>query len=93
MSKASPVVDWLRELGLAKYEDVFVREEVDWETLQWLTEEVSLWMFITLSHTISFRFITLTSQTYLTVLVAALKISCLDFCFKSKIGNYICPSS
>lgn len=38
----SPVVDWLRNLGLAKYEDVFVTEEVDWDTLQWLTEEVSL---------------------------------------------------
>lgn len=61
LPKASPVVDWLRELGLAKYEDVFVREEVDWDTLQWLTEEVSLWMFITLSHTIDFRFITLTA--------------------------------
>lgn len=58
VAKASPVVDWLRDLGLAKYEDVFVREEVDWDTLQWLTEEVSLFMFIT-SHTICFRFITL----------------------------------
>lgn len=38
----SPVVDWLRNLGLAKYEDLFVTEEVDWDTLQWLTEEVSL---------------------------------------------------
>ena len=37
----SPVVDWLRNLGLSKYEDVFVKEEVDWDTLQWLTEEVS----------------------------------------------------
>ncbi|KAK0571238.1 hypothetical protein LWI29_012953 [Acer saccharum] len=35
----SPVVQWLRSLGLAKYEEVFVREEVDWDTLQWLTEE------------------------------------------------------
>ncbi|XP_058785987.1 DNA cross-link repair protein SNM1-like [Vicia villosa] len=37
--KDSPVVDWIRGLGLAKYEEVFVREEVDWDTLQWLTEE------------------------------------------------------
>ncbi|XP_062098103.1 uncharacterized protein LOC133803971 isoform X2 [Humulus lupulus] len=35
----SAVVEWLRGLGLAKYEDVFVREEIDWDTLQWLTEE------------------------------------------------------
>lgn len=40
--KNSPVVEWIRGLGLAKYEEVFVREEVDWDTLQWLTEEVSL---------------------------------------------------
>lgn len=39
--KVSAVVDWIRDLGLAKYEEVFVREEVDWDTLQWLTEEVS----------------------------------------------------
>lgn len=37
----SPVVDWLRNLGLAKYEHVFVREEVDFDTLHWLTEEVT----------------------------------------------------
>ena len=36
------VVEWLRSLGLAKYEDVFVREEIYWDTLQWLTEEVYL---------------------------------------------------
>ncbi|KAI4316447.1 hypothetical protein L6164_024425 [Bauhinia variegata] len=36
---SSPVIDWLHNLGLGKYEDVFVREEVDWDTLQWLTEE------------------------------------------------------
>ena len=41
VGNVSAVVDWLRNLGLAKYEDVFVREEVDWDTLQWLTEEVS----------------------------------------------------
>lgn len=48
----SPVVDWLRNLGLAKYEDVFVREEVDWDTLQWLTEEVSIYLTVG-SRTIS----------------------------------------
>jgi hypothetical protein len=34
------VVKWLRNLGLSKYEEIFTKEEVDWETLQWLTEEV-----------------------------------------------------
>ena len=36
----SPVLKWVRSLGLAKYEDVFLREEIDWDTLQSLTEEV-----------------------------------------------------
>ncbi|KAJ1289821.1 hypothetical protein BS78_02G194200 [Paspalum vaginatum] len=40
-------VEWLRNLGLSKYEEVFIREEVDWETLQWLTEEDLLGMGIT----------------------------------------------
>ncbi|XP_059644154.1 uncharacterized protein LOC132285934 [Cornus florida] len=35
----SPVLAWLRSLGLARYEEVFVREEIDWDTLQWLTDE------------------------------------------------------
>ncbi|PPS18295.1 hypothetical protein GOBAR_AA02274 [Gossypium barbadense] len=35
----SPVVNWLSGLGLAKYAAAFVREEVDWDTLKWLTEE------------------------------------------------------
>ncbi|XP_039016858.1 DNA cross-link repair 1A protein-like [Hibiscus syriacus] len=35
----SPVVNWLNDLGLAKYAETFVREEVDWDTLKWLTEE------------------------------------------------------
>ncbi|CAH2057823.1 unnamed protein product [Thlaspi arvense] len=35
----TPVLKWLRSLGLAKYEDVFRREEIDWDTLQSLTEE------------------------------------------------------
>jgi len=41
--KVASVVDWLHGLGLGKYEVLFVREEVDWNTLQWLTEEVYLW--------------------------------------------------
>ncbi|KAL0330846.1 UNVERIFIED_CONTAM: DNA cross-link repair 1A protein [Sesamum angustifolium] len=36
---ASPVVEWLRNLGLAKYEEIFIRQEIDWKALQWLTEE------------------------------------------------------
>lgn len=36
-----PVVEWLRKLGLAKYEELFIQQEIDWDTLQWLTEEVS----------------------------------------------------
>ncbi|KAI4379954.1 hypothetical protein MLD38_006190 [Melastoma candidum] len=35
----SPVVGWLRSLGLERYEEIFLREEIDWETLKWLTEE------------------------------------------------------
>ncbi|XP_054819313.1 uncharacterized protein LOC129318516 [Prosopis cineraria] len=44
---SSPVVDWLHNMGLSKYEGVFVKEEVDWDTLQWLTEEDLLSMGIT----------------------------------------------
>ncbi|KAL2236927.1 UNVERIFIED_CONTAM: DNA cross-link repair 1A protein [Sesamum indicum] len=39
---ASPVVEWLRNLGLAKYEEIFIRQEIDWKALQWLTEEEML---------------------------------------------------
>jgi len=42
----SPVVEWLQNLGLAKYEEIFVREEIDWDTLKSLTEEVCLLFFI-----------------------------------------------
>lgn len=38
----SPVVEWLRNMGLAKYEEIFVRQEIDWDALQWLTEEVCI---------------------------------------------------
>lgn len=40
------VLEWLRNLGLSKYEECFIKEEVDWETLQWLTEEDLLGMGI-----------------------------------------------
>ncbi|KFK37360.1 hypothetical protein AALP_AA4G246500 [Arabis alpina] len=43
----SPVLNWLRNLGLAKYEDVFIREEIDWDSLQSLTEEDLLSIGIT----------------------------------------------
>lgn len=36
----SSVLNWLHTLGLDKYSEVFIREEIDWDTLQWLTEEV-----------------------------------------------------
>ncbi|KAK4435776.1 DNA cross-link repair 1A protein [Sesamum alatum] len=36
---ASLLVEWLRNLGLAKYEEIFIRQEIDWKALQWLTEE------------------------------------------------------
>ncbi|GFY96780.1 sterile alpha motif (SAM) domain-containing protein [Actinidia rufa] len=35
----SPVLEWLRNLGLAKYEEIFVQEEIDWDTLQGPKEE------------------------------------------------------
>ncbi|XP_057799391.1 uncharacterized protein LOC131015148 [Salvia miltiorrhiza] len=35
----SPVVEWLRNLGLGKYEEIFVRQEIDWDALQRLEEE------------------------------------------------------
>ena len=37
---SSPVIEWIHSLGLGRYEEVFIREEIDWDTLQWLTEEV-----------------------------------------------------
>lgn len=36
----NPVLGWLRSLGLERYEEAFVREEIDWDSLQCLTEEV-----------------------------------------------------
>lgn len=34
------VVEWLEKLNLEKYIELFVKEEIDWDTLQWLTKEV-----------------------------------------------------
>ncbi|CAA6664209.1 unnamed protein product [Spirodela intermedia] len=36
---STPLIQWLKTLGLSRYEEVFVREEIDWDTLQCLTEE------------------------------------------------------
>lgn len=36
----SPVLEWLSNLGLSRYNEAFIREEIDWDTLKWLTEEV-----------------------------------------------------
>ncbi|XP_010672310.2 DNA cross-link repair protein SNM1 isoform X1 [Beta vulgaris subsp. vulgaris] len=38
-SAEAAVIKWLHSLGLAKYEAAFVEQEIDWESLQWLTEE------------------------------------------------------
>uniref|UniRef100_A0A7N1A8V3 SAM domain-containing protein n=1 Tax=Kalanchoe fedtschenkoi TaxID=63787 RepID=A0A7N1A8V3_KALFE len=35
----SPVLKWLQKLDLEKYAEVFIHEEIDWDTLQSLTEE------------------------------------------------------
>ncbi|KAL4590164.1 hypothetical protein LXL04_003086 [Taraxacum kok-saghyz] len=35
----SPVLEWLRNLDLSRYEEVFIREEIDWDSLRWLTDE------------------------------------------------------
>ncbi|KAL9659293.1 hypothetical protein QQ045_024098 [Rhodiola kirilowii] len=35
----SPVLNLLHNLGLDKYAEIFTQEEIDWDTLQWLTEE------------------------------------------------------
>ncbi|XP_038897130.1 uncharacterized protein LOC120085288 isoform X2 [Benincasa hispida] len=38
-SRFSNVLRWLHDLGLSRYQDIFVREEIDWDALQWLTDE------------------------------------------------------
>lgn len=44
----SSVVEWLRNLGLEKYEEIFVSQEIDWDALQWLTDEV---IYVSHTHT------------------------------------------
>lgn len=39
MGHISPVLVWLHNLGLSRYEEVFIREEIDWDSLKWLTDE------------------------------------------------------
>lgn len=48
-SAEAAVIKWLHSLGLAKYEAAFVEQEIDWESLQWLTEEVCF-MVLLLIH-------------------------------------------
>ena len=45
----APVVEWLRKLNLGKYVDIFLREEIDWDTLKWLTEEVCVHLSVNLT--------------------------------------------
>ena len=33
----TPVLKWLEALGLSRYAEVFIKEEIDWDSLQWLT--------------------------------------------------------
>ncbi|XP_038701091.1 DNA cross-link repair 1A protein isoform X2 [Tripterygium wilfordii] len=47
LADVSPTINWLRNLGLERYEEAFVQEEIDWDTLQWLTEEDLLSLGIT----------------------------------------------
>ncbi|EFJ23502.1 hypothetical protein SELMODRAFT_415475 [Selaginella moellendorffii] len=35
----APVVRFLEKLNLSKYASLFIKEEIDWDTLHWLTEE------------------------------------------------------
>lgn len=37
----SPLSVWLQNLGLSRYEEIFIREEIDWDSLKWLTDEVA----------------------------------------------------
>ncbi|KAI7757384.1 hypothetical protein M8C21_001913, partial [Ambrosia artemisiifolia] len=39
MHHVSPISIWLQNLGLSRYEEVFIREEIDWDSLKWLTDE------------------------------------------------------
>ncbi|ERN05595.1 uncharacterized protein LOC18433777 isoform X1 [Amborella trichopoda] len=39
VADVTPVLNWLRTLNLSRYEEAFIKEEIDWDTLQWLKEE------------------------------------------------------
>ncbi|XP_047313576.1 DNA cross-link repair protein SNM1-like [Impatiens glandulifera] len=39
ITNIKPVLDWLQNLGLERYREVFIKEEVDWDTLLQLTEQ------------------------------------------------------
>ncbi|KAI3711838.1 hypothetical protein L1987_70386 [Smallanthus sonchifolius] len=39
MHNISPISVWLQNLDLSRYEAVFIREEIDWDSLKWLTDE------------------------------------------------------
>ncbi|XP_076887323.1 uncharacterized protein LOC143537431 [Bidens hawaiensis] len=43
----SPITAWLQSLDLSRYEEVFNREEIDWDSLKWLTDEDLFKMGIT----------------------------------------------
>ncbi|KAJ8433613.1 hypothetical protein Cgig2_023552 [Carnegiea gigantea] len=38
-ANVTSVIEWLHSLGLGKYEAAFTQQEIDWDSLQWLTEE------------------------------------------------------
>ncbi|KAI3814782.1 hypothetical protein L1987_14426 [Smallanthus sonchifolius] len=42
MHHVSPISAWLQNLGLSRYEEVFICEEIDWDSLKWLTDEVGI---------------------------------------------------
>lgn len=35
------VKGWLEKLNLSRYVSLFVEQEIDWDTIPWLTEEVT----------------------------------------------------
>jgi len=45
-ASGASVIEWLHSLGLGKYEAVFIQQEIDWDSLQWLTDEVCFMILI-----------------------------------------------
>ena len=45
-ANVTSVIEWLHSLGLSKYEAAFTQQEIDWDSLQWLTEEVCFMILI-----------------------------------------------